>query len=75
VPESFSPPDNSSPLRRKLGLAILGGSFLTAGAAAVRAGRLRPRPRSPRPAESLVFWDERLLKALSDMLRRLSGRP
>jgi hypothetical protein len=74
VPESFSSSDDS-PLRRALGLGLLAGAFLAAGAAAVRAGRPRPRVRSRKPVESLVFWDERLLHAVGNALRRVSRRP
>jgi Big-like domain-containing protein len=74
VPSSFSPSDDSSPLRRTLGFALLGGAFLAAGAAALRAARLRPRVRSPKPVESLVFWDERLLHVVSNTVRRVTGR-
>lgn len=73
VPESFSSSDDS-PLRRILGLGLLGGAFLAAGAAAVRAAKPRPRVRSPKTVESLVFWDERLLHAVGNALRRVSGR-
>ena len=72
VPESFSSSDDS-PRRRALGLGLLAGAFLAAGAAAVRAGR--PRGAEPETGvESLVFWDERLLHAVGNALRRVSGR-
>jgi hypothetical protein len=74
VPESFSSSD-ASPRRRALGLGLLAGAFLAAGTAAVRAGRPRPRVGSRKPVESLVFWDERLLHAVGNALRRASGRP
>ena len=74
VPSSFSPSDDTSPLRRDIGLALLGGAFLAAGVAAVRAGRRGPRTPSPGSVESLVFWDERLLNAVSQTVRRLTGR-
>jgi hypothetical protein len=71
VPESFSSSDES-PRRRALGLGLLAGAFLAAGAAAVRAGR--PRVRTRNQVESLVFWDERLLHAVGNALRRVSTR-
>jgi hypothetical protein len=74
VPSSFSPSDDSTPLRRGLGLALLGGAFLAAGGAAVSAARPRTRGRSSSTLEPLVFWDERLLNAMSQTLRRLTGR-
>jgi hypothetical protein len=75
VPSSFSPSDESSPLRRGLGLALLGGAFLAAGGAAVSAARPTMRGRrSSNALEPLVFWDERLLNAVSQTLRRLTGR-
>src|SRR5262245_10291177 len=73
LPTSFSSTEGSSPHRRTLGLTLLGGAFLAAGAAAVRAGR-RPRLKNPTASESLVFWDERLLNAVSNTIRRVSGR-
>jgi hypothetical protein len=74
VPSSFSPSDDSTPLRRGLGLALLGGAFLAAGGAALSAARPRTRGRSSNALEPLVFWDERLLNAVSQTLRRLTGR-
>ena len=74
VSSSFSPPGESSPLRRMLGLALLGGSFLAAGAAAVRAGRRRPGTPSSNGLEPIVFWDERLLQAVRATIRRATGR-
>jgi hypothetical protein len=74
VPSSFSPSDDSSPLRRGLGLALLGGAFLAAGGAAVSAARPRTRGRSSNTLEPLVFWDERLLNTVSQTVRRLTGR-
>jgi hypothetical protein len=71
VPESFSSSEDS-PRRRALGLGLLAGAFLAAGAAAVRAGR--PRVRTRNQVESLVFWDERLLHAVGNALRRVSTR-
>ena len=75
VPSSFSPRDDSSPLRRGIGLALLGGAFLAAGGAALSGARPRPRGRGSNALEPLVFWDERLLNALSRTVRRLTGRP
>ena len=74
VPSSFSPSDDSSLLRRGIGLALLGGAFLAAGGAALSAARPRPRGRGADALEPLVFWDERLLNALSRTVRRLTGR-
>jgi hypothetical protein len=59
-----------------MGLALLGGAFVTAGAVALRARR----PRLPRPAQSgetvepLLFWDDRLVHAVTTSVRRLTGR-
>jgi hypothetical protein len=77
-PQSYTPADDdtTSPLRRLLGLALLGGAFVTAGAVALRARR----PRLPRPAESgepvepLLFWDDRLVDAVTTSVRRFTGR-
>ena len=77
-PQSYTPADDdtTSPLRRLMGLALLGGAFVTAGAVALRARR----PRLPRPAQSgetvepLLFWDDRLVHAVSTSVRRLTGR-
>jgi Big-like domain-containing protein len=77
-PQSFTPADDgsSSPLRRAVGLALLGGAFAAAGGIALRARR----PRPPRPVQSsgmdepLLFWDERLLHAVTASVRRLTGR-
>jgi hypothetical protein len=74
VPSSFSPSDDSSPLRRGLGLALLGSAFLAAGGAALSAARPRTRGRSSNAFEPLVFWDERLLNTVSQTVRRLTGR-
>ena len=74
VPSSFSPSDDSSPLRRGIGLALLGGAFLAAGGAALSSARPRARGRSSNALEPLVFWDERLLNAVSQTVRRLTGR-
>jgi hypothetical protein len=74
VPSSFSPSDDSSPLRRGLGLALLGGAFLAAGGAALTSVRPRTRGRSSNALEPLVFWDERLLNTVSQTVRRLTGR-
>jgi hypothetical protein len=74
VPSSFSPSDDSSPLRRGIGLALLGGAFLAAGGAALSAARPWTRGRSSNALEPLVFWDERLLDAVSQTLRRVTGR-
>jgi hypothetical protein len=77
-PQSYTPADDdtTSPLRRLLGLALLGGAFVTAGAVALRARR----PRLPRPVhgggtvEPLLFWDDRLVHAVTTSLRRFTGR-
>jgi PASTA domain/Bacterial Ig-like domain (group 3) len=74
-PESFSPTDDStSALRRLLGLGLLGGAFVAAGVLALRARK----PRVPRSAmgtvEPLMFWDQRLMHAVSTSVRRLTGR-
>jgi hypothetical protein len=73
-PESFSPgDDNTSPLRRLLGLALLGGAFVAAGVMAFRARKPRI-PRSAATVEPLLFWDQRLLHAVSTSVRRVTGR-
>jgi hypothetical protein len=77
-PQSYTPADDdtTSPLRRLLGLALLGGAFLAAGGVALRARR----PRLPRPVqgggmnEPLLFWDERLLHTLTASVRHFTGR-
>jgi hypothetical protein len=77
-PQSYTPADDdaTSPLRRLLGLALLGGAFVTAGAVALRARR----PHLPRPAhngetvEPLLFWDDRLVHAVTTSVRRFTGR-
>jgi hypothetical protein len=77
-PQSYTPADDdtTSPLRRLLGLALLGGAFLTAGAVALRARR----PHLPRPGQSgetvepLLFWDDRLVHAVTASVRRFTGR-
>ena len=74
-PQSFTPvDDNPSGLRRLLGFALLGGAFLAAGAVALRARR----PRFPRDdtaaVDPLLFWDERLLQAVTASVRRVTGR-
>jgi Bacterial Ig-like domain (group 3) len=77
VPESFSPADEeSSPLRRLLGLTLLGGAFLAAGGVAWKARRahVRPRPAESALVEPLVFWDQRLLQSVSSTIRRFTGR-
>jgi hypothetical protein len=77
-PQSFVPANDetSSPLRRVLGLLLLGGSFVAAGALALRAGKrpLRRAARSTAGGESLLFWDERLMHVVGSSLRRLFGR-
>jgi len=76
VPSSFSPDDRApSPLRRLLGFGLLGGAFLAAGGAAFRAVRLRrPRAATSMGVEPLVFWDERLVHAVGNALRLITGR-
>jgi hypothetical protein len=77
-PQSYTPADDdtTSPLRRLLGLALLGGAFLAAGGVALRARR----PRLPRPVQSegtfepLLFWDDRLVHAVTTSVRRFTGR-
>jgi len=77
-PQSFTPADDdaTSLLRRLAGLALLGGAFVAAGGVALRARR----PRQARPGQSggmdepLLFWDERLLHAVTASVRRLTGR-
>jgi hypothetical protein len=75
-PESFSPNDDStSPLRRLLGLALLGGAFVAAGAIALRARKPRlPRGSRAGRVEPLMFWDQRLMHAVSTSVRRVTGR-
>jgi PASTA domain len=76
-PESFTPSDDDgSPLRRLLGLTLLGGAFLAAGAVALRARRPRlPRGTAgPGGVEPLLFWDQRLFHAVSQSVRRVMGR-
>jgi hypothetical protein len=73
-PESFSPSDDSSStFPRLLGLALLGGAFAAAGAIALRARRPRV-PRSAGTVEPLMFWDQRLMHAVSTSVRRVTGR-
>jgi hypothetical protein len=76
-PQSYTPGDDgASPLRRLLGFALLGGGFAAAGAVALRARK----PRLPRAAEApsavepLLFWDQRLLRAVTSSVRRVTGR-
>jgi hypothetical protein len=77
-PQSFTPADDdtTSPLRRLLGLALLGGAFLAAGGVALRARRPRLSPPAPvsGTADSLLFWDQRLLHAVTSSVRRVTGR-
>jgi hypothetical protein len=76
-PESFSPDDEeASGLRRLLGLSLLGGAFLAAGAMALRARRPRVKPSVQDDAlvEPLLFWDQRLLQTVTSTVRRLTGR-
>jgi hypothetical protein len=76
-PESFSPADEeASGLRRLLGLGLLGGAFLAAGAMALRARRPRVKPAVQDDAlvEPLLFWDQRLLQTVTSTLRRFTGR-
>jgi hypothetical protein len=76
-PESFSPDDEeASGLRRLLGLSLLGGAFLAAGAMALRARRPRVKPsvQNDAPVEPLLFWDQRLLQTVTSTVRRLTGR-
>jgi hypothetical protein len=76
-PESFVPGEEESGpsgLRRLLGLGLLGGAFLAAGAVALRARG--PRVKAPEQAivEPLMFWDQRLARTLSAAVRRLIAR-
>jgi hypothetical protein len=75
-PESFSPAeDDPSGLRRLLGFTLLGGAFLAAGGVALRARKPRfPRTDEPAAAEPLLFWDQRLLHAVTASVRRVTGR-
>jgi hypothetical protein len=77
-PESFTPADDdtTSPLRRLLGLTLLGGAFVAAGAVALRARRprLTPPVQGSGTIEPLLFWDERLLHAVTSSVRRFTGR-
>jgi hypothetical protein len=75
-PESFTPgDDNTSGLRRLLGYTLLGGAFLAAGAVALRARTPRfPREDEAAGVEPLLFWDQRLLHAVTSSVRRLTGR-
>jgi hypothetical protein len=75
-PESFTPGDDkTSGLRRLLGLTLLGGAFLAAGAVALRARRPRfPRGDETAGVEPLLFWDERVLHAVTASVRRVTGR-
>jgi hypothetical protein len=73
-PESFSPgEDTTSPLRRLFGLTLLGSAFVVAGAIALRARKPR-LPRSAGTVEPLMFWDQRLMHAVSTSVRRVTGR-
>ena len=75
-PESFTPgDDNPSGLRRLLGFTLLGGAFAAAGAVALRARRPRfPRSDEAAGVEPLLFWDQRLLHAVTTSVRRVTGR-
>jgi hypothetical protein len=75
-PQSYTPAndDTTSPLRRLLGLALLGGAFVTAGAVALRARRLPRPPQSSEAVEPLLFWDDRLVHAVTTSVRRFTGR-
>jgi hypothetical protein len=75
-PESFSPSnDSTSPLRRLLGLALLGGAFVAAGGIALRARKPRlPGGSAAGTFEPLMFWDQRLMHAVSTSVRRVTGR-
>ena len=75
-PQSYTPADDdtTSPLRRLLGLALLGGAFVTAGAFALRARRLPRPPQSGETVEPLLFWDDRLVHAVTTSVRRFTGR-
>jgi hypothetical protein len=77
-PESFIPGeegDEPSGLRRLLGLTLLGGAFLAAGAVALRARGPR-MPKAPEQAivEPLMFWDQRLARTVWAAARRLIDR-
>ena len=77
-PQSFSPAeeDTTSLLRRLVGFALLGGAFVAAGAVALRARRphLRAPVQSGAADDPLLFWDERLLHAVTASVRRVTGR-
>ena len=75
-PQSFTPgDDNASGLRRLLGFTLLGGAFLSAGAVALRARRPRfPRNDETKGVEPLLFWDQRLLHAVTASVRRVTER-
>jgi hypothetical protein len=75
-PQSFTPgDDNASGFRRLLGFTLFGGAFLAAGAVALRARRPRfPRSDESSAVEPLLFWDQRLLHAVTASVRRVTGR-
>jgi hypothetical protein len=75
-PQSYTPADDdtTSPLRRLAGLALLGGAFVAAGAVALRARRLPRPPQSVEAVEPLLFWDDRLVHAVTTSVRRFTGR-
>jgi hypothetical protein len=76
-PESFIPgtDESASGLRRLLGLVLLGGAFLAAGAVALRArGRRLAPPAAIAGEEPLLFWDQRLAHAVTGGMRRLTNR-
>jgi hypothetical protein len=75
-PQSYTPADDdtTSPLRRLAGLALLGGAFVAAGAVALRARRLPRPPQSGEAVEPLLFWDDRLVHAVTTSVRRFTGR-
>jgi hypothetical protein len=76
-PESFSPAvdEPASGLRRLLGLLLIAGAFLAAGALALRARRGRfARPVAVVGEDQLLFWDQRLAQALAGSMRRLTSR-
>jgi len=72
--ESFNQSEVSS-ARRTAGLVLLAGLFLGAGAMALRARRrlLAQAPNAENLDGPILFWDERLVRAVGSAFRRVVG--
>jgi hypothetical protein len=73
-PESFNAAEISS-ARRTAGLVLLAALFLGAGAMAVRARRrlVAPPARDENLDGPILFWDERLVRATANGIRRVTS--